>query len=194
MSAKRRQRLVIVAVFAVFLTPVLFALLLNLPGVRWMPFGLRNHGELLQPPPSLDAVTPRVVAGDAPGEAQIAGTWTILALAPTPCDAGCEVALAELARLRIALGEHGGRTRLVWLVTEAPAEMAVETLVRKLPVLQVWATPRDSLPPVLQTDPTTLRVFVVDPRAYVILHYPAPVDARGLLKDLERLLRYAKDG
>ena len=195
MTPRTRSRLVIVGVFAVFMLPILVALLLNLPGVRWTPFGLRNHGELIQPPPRIDGLAIIAVDGDSLEPPGFEETWTLLVAAPAPCDARCTDTLDKAQRTRLALGEHGGRTRLLWLVTggSPPATADVQRLAERFPAVRV-AVPGGALPPVLAGPLPPADAYVVDPRAYVILRYPPGFEGRGLLKDMERLLRYAEEG
>lgn len=195
MKGLTRPRLVIIGLFAVFLLPILVALALNMPGVRWMPFGLRNHGELLQPPPSLDTLAASAVDGGDLGATPFADTWTILVTASSPCDRRCEDALDKAQRVRLALGENGGRTRLLWLSagTRPPVD-ETERLLGRYSALRVGHVTRGQLPDILIGDSGAPGVFVVDPRAYLILRYAPGFEGRDLLKDLERLLRYSEDG
>ena len=195
MKTLTRPQWVIIGLFAVFMLPILVALVLNLPGVRWMPFGLRNHGELLQPPPRLDALPVSAIDGGDLGDTPLGDTWTILVTAPAPCTEACEQVLEKAQRARIALGENGGRTRLLWLVSrERPSLAELERLAARFPALRVGATDAGSLPDELRGEPGASGAYVVDPRAFLILRYAPGFDGRDLLRDLERLLRYTEDG
>ncbi len=195
-SRRLKQRLTIIGVFALFMLPIVFALMLNLPGVRWSPFGARNHGELLQPPPLLDDLELMAVDGGSLASKPLTVGWSVLLSAPIPCAEACDAAIERLQRVRLSLGQNGGRVNWIWLVSGDRKLQAADvvTLRARYPALRVVRTvAEDGLPQVLQPREGRPTVYVVDPHGYLILRYEPDAPARDLLKDLERLLRYSKE-
>lgn len=195
LSPKLRQRLTLIGVFLIFMVPILLALLLNLPGVTWRPFGVRNHGELLRPAVLLADFAPQAVDGSSLAKQPLVGGWTVLLSAMAPCESDCEAVIESLQRVRLSLGEHGGRVQMLWLATgNAELEVAdVAVLRARFPALRVVRAVATPLPAALPDSAAGATAHVIDPRGYLILRYPPGFEARDLLKDLERLLRYSKE-
>jgi len=194
LSTRTRQRLVIVGLFGIFMVPILFALALNLPGVHWLPFGMRNHGDLLQPPPSLAELSLTAVDGGVFGARPLEQQWSLLLTASAPCSTECASVVEKMLRARLALGEHGGRLQLIWLVTDDAISAAeVEQLAGAGSVLRV-ARLTDGMVRMegITASPTPV-LHVVDPNGYAVLRFRGEFTGRDLLKDLERLLRYSKE-
>src|SRR5690606_14816506 len=177
-----RGRLVLVALFVLFFGSALGAGLLRLSG--WMPAGLRNHGELLNPPVDLRGTRLRLASGDDYAWQPEARIWRILVVAPASgCDAGCDVLLAQLDKVWRLFGHNADQVQVLWL-GDAPAAAA------RLPELHLVrddAGVRAALPG--SDDPSGAPLYVLDPNGFVILRYAPHADPAGLRADVARLLK-----
>ena len=72
-----------------------------------------------------------------------------------------------------------------------PDWMAVQILLGKC---DLSLGNRDAARTAFDLDTAGHRVYVVDPTGRIILRYPADAEPRDILKDMERLLRYAWAG
>ena len=93
MTPRNRKRLGLVLLVALFLTPLLAAIVLN--AVGWRPAGTRNYGELVEPPrPLADALF--VLDGGEPLRWEDADwSWTLFALPGPGCADACIADFAE---------------------------------------------------------------------------------------------------
>ncbi|KAF1700520.1 hypothetical protein [Pseudoxanthomonas suwonensis] len=177
-----RGRLVLVALFVLFFGSALGAGLLRLSG--WMPAGLRNHGELLNPPVDLRGTRLRLASGDDYAWQPEARIWRILVVAPASgCDAGCDALLAQLDKVWRLFGHNADQVQVLWL-GDAPAAAA------RLPELHLVrddAGVRAALPG--SDDPSGAPLYVLDPNGFVILRYAPHADPAGLRADVARLLK-----
>ena len=80
---RRRNRIMLLAIFAVFFGSLVVAGALRFSG--WRPAGMKNRGELLQPPADLRALTPRLANGGDYRWNPAARTWRILLAPPASC-------------------------------------------------------------------------------------------------------------
>lgn len=184
-----RQRLFVVALFSVFMFPIVGALALNVLAPSWSPFGRVNRGELVEPPVRLDepllALTERHLVSDAERE----GTWMVVHVSKPPCNANCEKALVSLRQARLALGKDASRVDRWWMMTREADARTVQRVAAAYPGLKMtvlerpWPLGRPDAP-----------LQVVDPAGYVILSYERADAASDLLKDLKRLLKISKQG
>ncbi len=173
----RRQFLLVASLF---LVPLAAAIALYFSS-NWRP-AIGAHGELIDPPRPL------------PAEA-LQGRWSLVYLAGSDCADRSPAVLAELARLRLALGKDAGRTRRVLLhagqcTRVDPASGESDLLVLELAGPE-GAALRALFPPATDGAPG---IYIVDPHANLLMSYPATGSARALLKDLERLLRLSSIG
>lgn len=192
MNHKTRARLVLVGIFALFMLPILTAYMLNLQGLRWMPFGTANHGELLQPPRLLETAGLRAIDGGHMTARSLAGVWTLLTVADLPCRATCMWTLDSLARVRLALGKDMQRVQRLYVTRGAPHAQDVQAVLERFPGLRIAIADARFLAQLPRVAPGV--VLLVDPRRYLILRYHGPAAGQGLLKDLQRLLRISRIG
>lgn len=181
-AQRRRNRLWLLAIVAVFLLPILAALVINRSGQR--PAPTRQHGELLQPPQDLGAVTPRLVGGaDYPWNPQ-ARLWRIVVTPPAACDVACASLAADLDLVWRLLGHNADRVHVLWAGSWPSTAGTPATLHLLQPDPRLHAAlPRNDAgaagPP----------VYVIDPNGFVILRYPPGFDPAGLRSDLARLVK-----
>ncbi|MCD9033731.1 hypothetical protein LDO32_18625 [Luteimonas sp. Y-2-2-4F] len=178
---RNRNRGLLVLIVVIFLGSALVAGVLRFSG--WRPEGMRNHGELLQPPGDLREVGARTIDGGEYRWNPAERLWRI-ALAPPPgCAEECLRLSADLDKVWRLFGREADRVHILWM--GAPPEGAVRDPA--LRVLREDAAFRAALP--RQDDPAGVPVYVVDPNGFVILRYPPGFDAGHLREDLSRLLK-----
>lgn len=182
-TPRRTPALTLILVAALFALPVLASVGLYLSG--WRPSQYGNHGELLAPPRVLPAagLDGNTTVGDAATRRQ--GVWLLVFPASAACDGPCAAALDDMTRVHRALGKNQGRLQRVLLRTgtdsPAPATVPPETLVYSAPG-QAW---RDAF------RPNDRAVFLVDPFGNVVMRFAIPLDSIGMLRDIERLMKYS---
>ncbi|KAF1697125.1 hypothetical protein [Pseudoxanthomonas koreensis] len=177
----RRGRLMLIALFVLFFGSAFGAAVLRLSG--WMPAGLKNHGELLQPPTDLRQAQPFLADGRAYEWNPAERTWRIVVAPPRPCAAECTQLLAELDKVWRLFGHNADQVEILWLgplPAGAPAQSGVREL-RDDPALRTML-PRSE-------DPAGIPLFVIDPNGFVVLRYPPHADPSGLRTDVARLLK-----
>lgn len=191
----RRGRLQLIALFLVFFLPVLGALWLHVERAGWTPFGTTNHGELLRPPAQIAVTGLRSVSGQPVGDGLLRERWTLLLLTGAECGAACRRLLSDTRRVRWGLGKDMDRVQRLVVVREAAALSGIANLPGEQSDLELAVAEADWPGVALGlSGADSGALFVVDPRGYVVLRYPFDADLRGLLKDLERVLKISKVG
>lgn len=161
---------------------------------QWLPAGRTHHGELLTPPRPVATAELPPWQGHLPDPGAQPDRWTLLLLAER-CDTACRQALWDLRQVRLAL-EEGTHRVARHLVLGAPPDPELAALLeREYPGLGVSAGPeplaalrRHLGAPGQAAD----GVYVVDPMGNAMMRYAVAAPAKGLLKDLERLLKISK--
>jgi len=180
--AKRRKRLALTLIAALFVIPVVGSYALFLSG--WKPAHTRNHGELITPARDISA-HPVVLAdgGTLVWKDPELEHWTLLAVPGPGCAQHCLERLDELRRARLTLNQNAQRLRLVVL----DATLTPEQLAALAPMIA--ARDPDALFAELAPGTDDLAAALVDPSGFYALRYRAGYDGTGLRKDLSRLIR-----
>jgi len=170
-----RARNKVLLIGLVCLAPLVLGTLAYL--FKWEVGAPGNYGELL---------APRPLTG-APFEA-LRGRWVLVAVDTSACDAWCERKLYYLRQLQRALGKDMDRVERLWLLTDrgrprAEIMQAIEgTVLAPAPKLDAFpGEPVD-------------HVYVVDPLGNLMMRYPRNPDPSKMLKDLQRLMKFARSG
>jgi hypothetical protein len=179
---RNRNRFALIAIFAIFFGAFALAGILRFSG--WRPIGMKNHGELLQPPGDLRAITPHLADGSVYAWDPIRRTWRILVAPPENCGQACATLASEIGIVRQLFGRDAGHVDVLWLGALPASTARDQTFValRDDPTLGRSPLPRP-------VDPAGVPVFVVDPNGFVVLRYAPGFDPSHLRQDLSRLLK-----
>jgi hypothetical protein len=150
-----------------------------------------NYGELLLPPSPVTTHAFTREDGTQFRFAELRDRWILVASDSGSCAEACARKLRMMRQVRLALGHDAARVARVFVVDDirAPDHAAfdpVEDLV-------VAVTPRGmTLPPGAAND--RAYIYLVDPRGNVMMRWPQGPDFRGMLKDLQTLLKASQIG
>jgi len=183
-ATRNRNRWMLVGIFLLFFGGLVLAGLLRFSG--WRPEGLKNKGELLQPPADLRALTPTLADGSAYRWKDAERTWRILAVTER-CDtsnaAACERLLTDLDKVWQLAGKDADRVHVLWVGALPPHGPRPSTLR----VLRPTDALIDGLP--RAHDPKGMPVYLLDPNGWVVLRYAPGSDPGDVRTDLSRLLK-----
>ena len=189
------KKTTLLALVAVFLAPVLLAILLNSRWLDWRPGSTRNHGELLEPAVRLPEFELQTASGEPLTRESLLGQWQLLHYRAAGCDEACMEALYWLRQIRLAQDRHQPEIGLM-LVTPGTLGGGVLEEIRDLaPDFRVLAGDAGSaLSPALPDAGLEAFSYIVDPRGHIILRYPQDADFNGMRRDLSRLLTWTQTG
>jgi cytochrome oxidase Cu insertion factor (SCO1/SenC/PrrC family) len=161
-----------------------------------------NHGELIEPARALPKVSLPVVAGvaaDSGPWAGLTGKWSLVYVGEGSCDESCRHALVQMRQTRLALNNDMTRVQRVFLATGHCC--ALEDVKQEHPGLVVVDASGAAAAPLLlafpQNNPSTsanTSVFLVDPLGNLMMRYDTRENSRGMLLDLQKLLRLSHIG
>ena len=194
-SVRNRKRLTLIALMALFLSPVIAAWL-------WTPDTFRNRGELIDPPRPLVNVQMISADGNNVDLATLFGRWTYVFFVEAGCDESCKQLADAIERVRLSQGKNEKRVRLM-VVTLNPDSLSsleeIRLIMPKTIVLGVSASKKKQLLRQFllqggESMPQSGSVFLVDPMGNLMMNYPANTDPTDLRKDISRLLRASRIG
>ena len=179
-DARKRNRNALLLIAAMIFGSFLVAGALRFSG--WRPEGMKNKGELLQPPGDLRQMHPQLADGGEYEWNPAERHWRILVAPPGECAARCDRLAQDLDKVWQIAGRDADRLEIFWLgqvpVSAPPASR--QRALRDAPGL------RDALPRPRGDGPVT---YVVDPNGFAILRYPPGHDPGDLRSDLSKLLK-----
>lgn len=205
----------VLALAALFLLPVAGSFWLYY-GASWRPAGRVNHGELIDPVRTLPDVRLPVVsladaspaAAEGPLEATGASAadrplaanvfskrWALVYVGAGRCERSCEYALYVMRQTWLALNRDAPRVERVFLATTDCCDAG--RLARGQPGLIALDASVSSGRKLLAEFPRPDRdemIFLVDPLGNLMMRYDLRRDPKGLLQDLQRLLRLSHIG
>jgi cytochrome oxidase Cu insertion factor (SCO1/SenC/PrrC family) len=182
---------------SLFLVPLALAFC-TYYGSAWRPGRTVNHGVLITParPLPATALAPVADASAAAAPAELLrGQWSLVYVGSGACDAQCRQALFVMRSARLALNSDMGRVAQVFLVV---GECCAANLAQQYPGVHLLdARGGDAAAALLREFPEDERahtLFVVDPLGNLMMRYDARENSRGLLEDLQKLLRLSHIG
>ena len=184
-QASNSPRLMLLLLAALFFLP--FVVGSGLFWLDWRPAKFANHGELVQPPRALPENGLRRIDGSPLPTSALRGKWLLVLPVERTCDEGCQETLRQMAQLHLALNKEQRRVQRVLIVADGdPQDLApvqqrfADLLIANRPSTPAW---NDAFAG------QASGLYVVDPLANVMLRYADAKQLRGVLKDLERLLK-----
>ena len=180
-SQRNRNRMVLLLIAAVFFLPMLVAGVMRFTDHH--PQANRQHGELLDPPADLRALSPSLVTGGVYRWNPAERVWRIAVAPPIDCAEPCATLAKELDLVTQLFGRHADRVHILWIGKAPEAFLKIRPArgLRDDPAL------RRGLPRV--DDPAGVPVYVIDPNGFVVLRYPPGFDPSDLRQDMSRLLK-----
>jgi hypothetical protein len=186
------SRLKLLLLAALFFAPVVSAILIFFYAPDWIP-GRVNYGTLISPARPATALRLADASG-APAPTALAGKWSLVYLAGAACDDACTARLVLTRQVRLALNQNRGRVQRLYLAPDAAALAAARAqLGAEHPDLLFYArTDASAAAFFAPADPHAL--YLIDPLGNWLMVYTGAVEAKGLHRDLKKLLRVSQVG
>ena len=191
-----RQRLFLLFIIACFVLPLAIAWLLV---GHWRPDSSVQHGELLNPARPLTALRFTPLNDREPDGTTLRGHWVLIyAGSAGECAAACQTALYDLRQVRLALGKDMGRVKTLLLLDNQPIVELHQWLADEHAAMIVGVADLAARTELTEAFPTPGAVgewiYLLDPLGNLLMRYPVASEPRGMLKDLQRLLRLSRVG
>ena len=179
---------------AVFVAPIVLGTLLffNLENLGFEK-GSVNYGTLIQP--AFLTKTAELKQGSEPAvfEDTLAKKWTLLYIETKECTQSCLNRLLLMKRIRLLTNENMRRVRTLFVSSQHNLDQIAKDQNRDLVMANIDSTSSEFLKqfPDLEKFP----VYLIDPFGNLMMYYPqVDPDAKKMLKDLHRLLKYSHLG
>lgn len=198
-KAVTRSRVQLVLLVALFLVPPVAA------WVAWKTLGTQgveattNAGTLVAPPRPLQVSGLYQADGVAYADRDLRGRWTYVLFAGGDCDQRCEQQLYLTRQTRIGMNKDVPRIQRLLVLSQMPSASLAGRLANEHSDLR-WVVLGDDAGPWLQGfegdrfQPLGEQYFLVDPLGNLMMYYDLDVPAKGVMKDLQKLLKISQVG
>ena len=187
----RQGRLQFMLVAALFLGPLVVAMVLYYSDLDWRPSGYSNHGELLLP--VANVVDP--LASEATAAA-VRGSWSLVYVAGGECgaDSVCRERLYAARQIRLMLGKDMDRLQRVFLLAGQELDSAYLAAEQAgLVVLQ----DEELAGALLASRPATGAAdgfYLLDPLGNLVIYFAPDTNPRDVVSDIKHLLSLSHIG
>jgi peroxiredoxin len=192
------NRLKLLAILALFLLPLLAAVLMFNGQLPRLSGETVNQGKLVQPPVVLDWSKAESTPGSNPITA-LQGSWVILFPLPPDCEQECLQKVTGLRQTHRATGREQQRIAMVLLTTSPLDEDSRQQFTRIYDQFILLSDTTASLQQSIQSanlqsnlSESTLNSYLVDPLGNIMMAYDSADSEMRLSKDLKRLLKWSK--
>ena len=186
-DAQLRGRMTLLAISALFITPIILATYLYFSGDNWRPAEKTQHGELITPPISLPDISLNQTGSDHFRE-----VWSLVVVANEQCDSTCVTALEHTRQIRLSLGPKMTRLQTVFVPGQTGT---TDTLNRaEFPILIITTTAATDTLRSLIGNSENGEIFLVDPLGNLMMSYPPGTEMGDVRKDLGHLLKLSGIG
>ena len=184
----------LIGLAALFFVPLIGAFWLYYIG-GWRPAGSTNHGELISPVVTLTAPALTTLEGSPATLDQLKEKWSFVYVADGACDTDCRDALWAMRQTRLLLADDMDRVRRILIAGEECCDTEfLNSEHAGLDVLQVTDADGQRW---LDRFPRTEGVhyiYIVDPLGNLMMRFDAKENPKGLLSDIEKLLKLSHIG
>lgn len=184
------NKLTLIALFALFLAPVLVAIVLHSEWVDWRAAPEKAHGALIDPVVPLGEFKHVDAGGTTRDLSDLLDRWQLVLIAGRTCNEACLETAELMHNIRLSQNRQQDEVGLIMLIRR---EMASKTRRRINELDPAWLLFDGAAGQALTArlpDPDAGSLYIVDPQANIIERFGPGADLNGVRKDLDRLLTW----
>lgn len=199
-QTRRRSRIKLVAIFAIFAVPLILAsVYLQMVRSSGGTLGDTSRGQLIRPAVPLTDFALQQQDGSFTLDT-VRGSWTLLYMPQGECLDTCEQNLYHMRQVRLALNHRMDRVQRAVLLESAG--QLDDTLRDEHPGLMIAtgsASEQSMLRDQIVTaqsamEPLADAIYLIDPMGNVMLRFAPDLPPKSMLKDLKHLLKVSRIG
>lgn len=186
-NKQKRSRIIFVLLMLVFALPWVASVYLYKNPDK-IKLGMTNYGELIEPVKfeQLDLINTNI------GETRASDKWLLLATGKSDCGELCKKNLYVIRQLRRALGVERAYVQTAFLLLDAENIEILKPALDGYEKTMVFTPGEESLEKIAglsSNQSVEDRLFIIDQNENLIMAYDADADPKGVLKDVEKLIR-----
>jgi len=201
-SEKPRGRKQLLLLVAFFVAPIAIAIIMYNTMPEGGPTKTKNYGDLVVPARPLTDVTLQTESGKDYKFSDMNKTWVMIYIGGATCDKTCADVLYKMRQSRLAQrGEHL-RIKRLYISTEGKAKASLTKILKEHLGLEVVSGSVENIKLILDqfklankpAAKSANRLYLADPFGNLMMSYESDFDPKGLIKDVELLLKISRIG
>ena len=199
-NPKGRKQLFLLVAF--FVAPIVLAIIMynNMPAGG--PTKTKNYGDLVTPARPLTDVTLQTESGKDYKFSDMNKTWVMIYIGKADCDKTCADVLYKMRQSRLAQrGEHL-RIKRLYISIAGKAKGSLTNILKEHSGLEVVSGSAENIKLILEqfklenkpAAKSANRLYLADPFGNLMMSYESDFDPKGLIKDVELLLKISRIG
>lgn len=199
-QGKSRKQLILLVAF--FVAPILLAVIMYNTMPAGGPTKTKNYGDLVVPARPLTDIVLQTESGKDYKFSDMNKTWVMIYIGGADCDKICADVLYKMRQSRLAQrGEHL-RIKRLYISTSGKAKASLNEILKDHSGLEVVSGSTENINAVLNqfklenktATKSANRLYLADPFGNLMMSYESDFDAKGLIKDIELLLKISRIG
>ena len=190
-SQQNKGRIVLVTIALMFFLPILLAWFLNFYSDFKRDTHCIHHGELIVPPLPLGDLKVTAIGGSE--LLSLEKKWTLVFLVSDQCDPICEDKLYQLRQIRLAVGKDREKVERLLVVNKKLDWSNYENAFLNQKVIDKGSPSYASITKNLKSAKNfdSNGIYLMDAYGSLIMKYAYKTAPKGIIKDIERLIRIA---
>lgn len=194
-------RLSVILLVLAFVVPVGLAIVLHSVGGGFKTEHTTNWGNLVTPVRPIATFSGMTIDGKSFDSQTLKGKWTMFYIDSANCNESCLNNLYTIRQSRLGMGGEKDRVLRV-MVLRDKGNGNLDDVVKEHPGMIIVRLEKPEYEKLLKNfefeglekADTAQRIYFIDPLGNLMMHYERDVNPRGVVKDLERLLKYSRIG
>ena len=182
--------------FAVFIVPLMIAIAMYIMRGDSANVSTAAYGELIHPAQPIQTLKLSLDNSASYSLNDIKGKWTYLVYVEDTCNLECEAALFKIRQTRISTGRERNRVQLL-LATGPGKSVSIDNdIVARNPrvvfskIKELTISDEVAEKEKLQS----AYIYIIDPNGNLMMKYDDAATAKGMLKDIKKLLKLSNIG
>ena len=158
-----------------------------------------NYGTIITPVRQLNDINLLKLDNSAFNFSQLKGNWVFVSIGSTNCQKNCQDNLYKMRQIRKAVGKDQFRVQRVFLLTDTNDLDSFNDLLVDYPGMEIIIPSNKEYQQFISDfsvsgESTENGIFIIDPMGNYMMAYTEGAEAKGILKDIERLLKLSQTG
>lgn len=195
-------RLTLILMVLAFVVPVGMAIVLHSIGDGYKTAVTTNWGNLVTPVRPIANFSTITIDEKQFDSEMLNGKWTMFYIDSAACNESCFNNLYTIRQSRLGMGGEKDRVQRVMLLLNDGKNQQLDKIANEHVGMSIIRLDKATMAEVIKDfefegladAKKAQRIYFIDPLGNLMMHYESDISPRGVVKDLERLLKYSRIG
>jgi len=153
-----------------------------------------SNGQLIIPVVDIETLKLKDPLGEGITREDLTPKWRMYYFAGANCDSECKSSLYNMRQVNLALGKNADRVEHAIVHLFTPQNEFMKYIEAEHPkVIRVYSSSENTLELMKDSNSTSF-IYLVDPQGNIMMKFPDTVNAKLILKDINKLLKISRIG